>query len=183
MLFRLNGFTWSQTKSHPNRMIYHAHQLFTSASTQLCARRHFIQFYPFWQKSGSVMNQERSSSLIGMLAFVSCIPLFSFLVWRPQIFARPVVSLEIRALETPVEKGRLLRPYLIGDVHHQIVFTLVSIAVLGRRGKDGCFISCPRPLCCIQTTLITREKTNTDQYINISGCSLLPSTGCLPSNI
>lgn len=86
--------------------------------------------------------------------------------------------------ENPGEKqGRLLRPYLIGDVHHQIVFTLVSVAVLGRRGKDGCFISCPRPLCCIQTTLITREKTNTDQYINISGCSLLPSTGCLPSNI
>lgn len=80
--------------------------------------------------------------------------------------------------------GRRLGTYLIGHVHHQVVLTLVSIAVLeGKEGEDGCFISCPRPRCCIQRTLITREKTNTDQYINISGCSLLPSTGCLPSNI
>lgn len=164
-------------------MIYHAHQLSTSASTQLCARRHFLQFYPFWQTSllsGSVMTQERSSSLVSFVSSPDC-----FLCLFGGHKHLRGLSFHLKyGFENPGEKqGRLLRPYLIGDVHHQIVFTLVSVAVLGRRGKDGCFISCPRPLCCIQTTLITREKTNTDQYINISGCSLLPSTGCLPSNI
>lgn len=91
--------------------------------------------------------------------------------------------------------------HFIGDVHYEIVFALVSITVLQGKIKMAALVAVLSPYhphrhaqTYIYTVCVymenfhnkagnTHKSTHTDRYINITSCSLLPSTGCPPCNI
>lgn len=142
--------TWSQSKPRPSGIVHQAHQLSTAASTQLSARRHFIHFYPFlanvWslrkrREPGEELEENAPTqtsvsprpsfcpSLTRMLACLSRVqlcPVFGVSVDSPDFCVFLLLISDQRRSSTTVD-----RTYLIGDVHHQIVFTLVPVTVLG----------------------------------------------------